>query len=161
MSTEFAQRPQFFEGQYLGAEDLQALITYFSELLQRHQLGSHSWGIAAGIDLIYQTSPQGAIEAYLTPGIATDGYGRVIVVAQPFPLDAGLFAGQPAGLVNVWIRYDEAAGQGVRQGFQVCNAVDAYARVVESFLVEVGERKTIDTRQSGVAVGDETFADAR
>lgn len=161
MSTEFAQRPQFFEGQYLGAADLQSLIVYFSELIERHQLGSHSWGIATGIELVYQTSPQGDVEIYLTPGIATDGYGRSIVVAEPFPLDAGLFAGQPAGLVNVWIRHDEAAGQGVRQGFGVCNTVDAYARVVESFLVEVGERNTIDARQSGVALGDQTFGDAR
>ncbi|WP_444634709.1 hypothetical protein [Cupriavidus oxalaticus] len=161
MTTEFAERPRFFEGQYLGAEDLQALLRYFSTLLARHHLGSHSWGIASGIELVYQDSPQGTVEAYLTPGLATDGYGRAIVVAEPFPLDAGLFAGQPAGLVNVWIRYDEAAGQGVRPGFEVCGATDAYARVIESFLVEVGERKTIETRQSGVALGDDSYGDAR
>ena len=161
MTTEFAERPQFFEGQYLGADDLQSLLTYLGELIERHQLGSHSWGIAGGIDLVYQTSPQGSIEVYLTPGIATDGYGRTIVVAEPFALDAGSFAGQPAGLVNVWIRYDEAAGQDLRQGFEVCDAADASSRVLESFLVEVGERNTIDSRQSGVTIGDDSFGDAR
>ncbi|MFC4158644.1 H-type lectin domain-containing protein [Chitinimonas lacunae] len=161
MSTVFAERPQFFEGQYLGASDLQALLDYLSELQQRHQLSSHSWGIAAGIDLIYQTSPLGHLEAYLTPGVASDGYGRTLVVNQAFPLDPSLFTSQPTGLVKVWLRYDELAGQGVRQGFEVCGTSDAYARVSESFLVEVGERVTIDRRQSGVNVDQTFYPDAR
>jgi hypothetical protein len=161
MSTVSLQRPQFFEGQYLGADDLQTLLTYLGELIERHQLGSHSWGIAAGIDLVYQTSPQGELGAWLTPGIATDGYGRTILVTEPFALDASLFAGQSEGLVKIWLRHDEAAGQGVRPGFETCDATDAYSRVIESFLVEVGARMTIDTRESGVMLGDSTLADAR
>lgn len=161
MSTEFAEQPRFFEGQYLRADDLQALVTYFGELHARHQLGSHSWGIAAGLDLVYTTSPLGDVEAWLTPGLAIDGYGRTIVVPEAFPLDAGLFAGQGTGLVDVWLRHNALPASGVRPGFEVCGACDNYLRVVESFLVEVGERKTIDARQSGVARGDDVFADAR
>jgi hypothetical protein len=161
MSTQFAARPQFFLGEYLGADDLEALVTYFHQALARHQLGSHAWGIAAGIDIVYATSPLGDVEAWLSPGIAIDGYGRTIVVTEPFPLDAGLFAGQAAGLVNVWIRHTETSGSGVRPGFEVCGVTDAFARVVEAFLVEVGERKSIDARQAGVALGADVFPDAR
>jgi hypothetical protein len=161
MSVPFAERARFFEGQYLGAADLESLVTYFSSLLARHQLGSHSWGICAGIDLVYQTSPLGAQEVYLTPGVATDGYGRLLVVPSPVPLDAGLFAGQPAGEVPVWLRYRESAGQGVRPGFEVCDATDAYSRVIEWVEIDVGEQRTVDRRETGVTLDADYYADAR
>ena len=161
MSTVFAERPHFFEGQYLGAEDLETLLGYVREQSARHLLGAHTQGVVAGIDLANRTDAAGAPEYFLTPGIAVDGYGRVIVVLSPYKLDPGLFAAQPTGLVNVWIRYDEVSAGGVRRGFEVCNATDAFARVTESFAVEVGLRNTIAQRQAGVTVGDLTFGDAR
>ncbi|MFO1322810.1 MAG: hypothetical protein U1F15_01990 [Burkholderiales bacterium] len=161
MSTVFAERPHFFEGQYLGAEDLEELLGYVRDQAQRHLLGAHTWGIVAGIDVASRTTPASTVEYFLTPGVAVDGYGRVIVVATPFKLDAALFAGAPTGLANVWIRYEQAAAGGVRRGFEVCDAVDAYARVTESFAVETGLRTTVETRQSGVALGDVDFNDAR
>lgn len=161
MSTEFATRAHFFEGQYLGAADLESLVGYFSGLVARHQLSSHTWGIHSGIELLHQTSPQGAVEVWLTPGVATDGYGRLLVVPTPTPVEAGRFAGQAPGLVPVWLRYRESAGQGVRPGFEVCGVTDAYARVIESFALEVGERRTIDTRQDGVTLDQDQYADAR
>lgn len=161
MSVDFAERARFFEGQYLGAEDLESLVTYFSGLIARHQLGSHSWGIVSGIDLVYQTSPLGVQEVYLTPGVATDGYGRLIVVPGPIPLDPGLFAGQPSGEVPVWIRYAEATGQGGRPGFEVCGSSNAYSRVTERVEIEVGERRTVDTRESGVSIDADFYTDAR
>lgn len=161
MSTVFAERPHFFEGQYLGAEDLEILLGYLREQSARHLLGAHTLGIVAGIDLVSRADAVGATEYFLTPGVATDGYGRAIVVLAPYKIDAALFAQQPTGLVNVWIRYDEVSAGGVRKGFEVCDAVDAYARVTESFAVEVGLKNTIAQREAGVALGDLTFGDAR
>jgi hypothetical protein len=161
MSTVFAERPSFFEGQYLGADDLEAFLKYARECDARHLLGAHTWGIVAGIDLVEGTSPAGEIEYSLTPGVAVDGYGRLIVVTAPFKLTTDLFAQQPTGSVEVWIRHEESPFGGARPGFRSCECSDAYARVAESFVVEVGRRATVDQRESGVQVGDEVFADAR
>lgn len=43
MSTVFAERPSFFEGQYLGADDLEAFLKYAREYDARHLLGAHTW----------------------------------------------------------------------------------------------------------------------
>jgi hypothetical protein len=161
MSTIFAERPHFFEGQYLGAEDLDILLRYSRERSARHALGAHTLGIVAGVDLVSRVDPAGAVEHFLSPGVVVDGYGRLIVVLAPAKLEASLFAQQPSGLVNVWIRYHEASAGGVRRGFEVCDAVDAYARVSESFRIEVGLKSTIAQREGGVALGDLSFSDAR
>jgi hypothetical protein len=161
MDTVFAERPNFFEGQYLGADDLQTLLAYVREQARRDRLGAHTWGIVTGIEIATRTAPDGSVEPFLTPGLAVDGYGRMITVLAPYKLDAGLFSAQPTGLVNVWLRYAEASAGGVRPGFETCDAVDAFTRVSESFSVEVGLRNTVSQRQSGVAVDAVTFADAR
>jgi hypothetical protein len=161
MSTIFAERPNFFEGQYLGADDLEAFLKYARESNARHLLGSHTWGIVAGIDLIEGSSPTGEVEYFLTPGVAVDGYGRLLVVTMPFKLTTDLFAQQSTGTVNIWIRYDEELFSGTRAGFQSCGCSDAYTRVAESVIVEVGSRPILAQRESGVLVGDETFVDAR
>lgn len=161
MSTVFAERPHFFEGQYLGAADLDALLVYLREQQARHLLGAHTWGIVAGIDLVGRESPSGDLEYFLTPGIAIDGYGRLIVVAAPHPIGADLFATMPGGLVSVWIGFVEIESGGVRRGFEVCDTQDAFRRMSESFTVEVGARDAVAMRESGVTVADETFEDAR
>ena len=161
MSTVFAERPSFFEGQYLGADDLTALLKYARESNARHLLGAHTWGVVSGIELVEGTSPTGEVEYFLTPGVAVDGYGRMLVVTLPFKLTTDLFAQQPTGTVNIWIRYEEAPFSGTRAGFQSCECSDAFARVAESVAVEVGPRVTVDQRESGVVVGDQPFVDAR
>ena len=52
MSTVFAERPRFFEGQFLGADDLDAFLRYAREQDARHMLGAHTWGIVTGIELV-------------------------------------------------------------------------------------------------------------
>ncbi|WP_413935782.1 hypothetical protein [Nitrospira sp. BLG_1] len=161
MSAVFAERPTFFEGQYLGADDLQAFLKYAREYDARHLLGAHTWGIVTGIELLEGTSPTGEVEYFLTPGVAVDGYGRLLVVTMPYKLTTDLFAQQPSGTVNVWIRFEETPFSGTRAGFQSCECSDAFARVAESVVVEVGPRVTVDQRESGVVVDEQTFVDAR
>lgn len=161
MSTVFAERPRFFEGQYLGADDLESFLKYAREHDARHLLGAHTWGIVAGIELVGRTSPTGEPEYFLSPGIAVDGYGRLLVLTAPFKLTTDLFARQPSGTVDVWIRYDETAYSNTRAGFRVCDCSDGYTRVAESVAVEVGPRVAVALRHSNVVVGDDTFTDAR
>ncbi|HYT73411.1 MAG TPA: hypothetical protein VEL79_01575, partial [Vicinamibacterales bacterium] len=157
------QRPVFFEGEYLGADDLQQLVVYVRDQIARHALGSHTWGIAAGLDLVEQPAPSGGtdIDVYLLPGYAVDGYGRAVIVTSPLRLTVDLFAGLVSGPVPVWIRYDQGGTKGVRPGFEVCSAEDAYARIAESFAIKAGLLTAVSERQSGISVAGETVDDAR
>jgi len=159
MSVDQSLRPQFFEGQYLGSEDLSASIEYGREQEERHRLGAHTWGIAAGVNLIEVPSPNGGsqVDLYLTPGYAWDGFGRTIVVLSPFKLPIELFQlckvpamGDTSGgfLVKVWLQYREALTQAPQPGYDLCNVAGNYARVIESFQVIVGEQSPAAVRDN-------------
>lgn len=140
-------RPQFFEGQFLGAADLTAGVDYTRLRAGRHELGAHIWGIATGLELVEQALPSGATQVTITPGYAWDGYGRPIVVLAPERLSADLFRNYTADtapegdIVKIWLRYDEVKDLNPQPGFEVCQG-DQHARIVESFAVEVGEPDT-------------------
>lgn len=142
------QRTRFYEGQFLGADDLRALERHPRVQAAQHALGAHTWGIAVGLDLIEKTQPSGEIENILTPGYAWDGFGRPIVVLAPVKIPAQAlvnFQGPtPAAgwLVKVWIRYDEQGAQNPAPGFEVCGVDDQHARIVETYAIEVGEPMT-------------------
>jgi hypothetical protein len=161
MASFSAERPAFFEGQYLGAEDLTAIIDYFRSRSAQHNLGHHVWGIVVGLDLVEQTALDGTLEIYLQPGMAIDGYGRPITILSPTRVEAEQFVGFVSGEVEVWLRYDETEKQGVRKGFEVCSSDDLFSRVNESFAIEVGAKSSVTDRQSGVTVNNATVSDAR
>lgn len=164
MTTIQAQRPHFFEGQYLGAADLEAAVEYARLQQARHDLGAHTWGIAAGLQLKEQSLANGQLDLYILPGYAWDGFGRPIVVLAPYKLPAELFQGfvfepgvddiEPGGrLVEVWLRYDETQTQSPRRGFEICDPDAPFARVQESFRLEIGRRQNLADRQDRIAVG--------
>src|SRR5215212_8032030 len=92
MALNQSQRPQFYEGQYLGAADLNSVVEHTRNLQARHGLGAHTWGIAIGLELKEVTQPgTNQLSIYLQPGFAWDGFGRQIVVLEPTPIPATLF----------------------------------------------------------------------
>ena len=129
MSNFATQRPSFFEGQYLGADDLTALVDYFRGQDVRQILGHHTWGIATGLDLLELQAPDGTLEVFVQPGIAFDGYGRLIVVVNRHKLDRSRLV--DSGEIQVWICYDEIESLGVRKGFEVCASNDSFSRISE------------------------------
>jgi hypothetical protein len=132
------QRPLFYEGQYLSADDLDTSIDYERFQLARHELGAHVWGVGMGLDLRERALPSGDVEVSIVPGIAWDGYGRALVVLAPIKVTLDKFVNfqstTPAGgqLVKVWLRYDETAGKGPAAGFEACTAGSQYARALEN-----------------------------
>ena len=161
------QRPRFYEGQYLGADDINAVVEYDHEMMARHELGLHGWGIAVGLTLVEQPTP-GAPKrqnVFLAPGMAEDGFGRKIVVLTPAKLPDTLFAkipyaadvddpsknsGTPPGrFVKVWLAYDEQTGKPPGAGFASCDAGNAYTRVQETYRFLVGDQT--DTHRISVA----------
>ena len=155
------QRPKFFQGQYLGADDLTDLSDYFYQRSSRHNLGLHSWGIATGLELVEQDAIGGGIDVFVQPGYAIDGYGRPVVVTEPQKLSGDLLVQSDTGLVPIWIRYSEFESDGVRTGFKVCECDEEFERINESFILEAGIRETIFQRQSGVILSGATVQDPR
>lgn len=161
--TETELRPRFYEGQYLGATDLTAAVDYSRSQLSRVLLGAHRWGIALGLDLVEVAGPNGATDVFVEPGYAWDGFGRPILVSQPTKLAAAQFAAFDAGFVSggtppppvvvqVWLAYDETMTQGPQPGFETCDATQAYARVLESFRIDVGPKATLSSRRDPVEI---------
>jgi hypothetical protein len=161
MSALRIERPDFFEGQYLGADDLDNLVNYTRDRHARHALGGHTWGIAMGLELTEVESPDGDLEVYIQPGYAWDGYGRPIVVLAPYPLPKDLFATCPSGNIEIWLHYDERPTEGVRPGFEVCDATDEYRRIWETFDVKVGAKPSLKSRQDGLTIAGIEVEDAR
>ena len=83
------ERPIYSEGQVLGAADLNAAVEHARGQQARHERYLHTWGIAQGLGLTpkeKQTEVGGQtvkfVEVTLEPGVAIDGRGREIVVAE-------------------------------------------------------------------------------
>ncbi len=83
------QRPVFYEGQILGALDLEATVEYGRGQEARHERYLHTWGIAEGLNLSKKpkqlelsSGTVDYVEVLLSPGLAIDGRGRQIVVAE-------------------------------------------------------------------------------
>src|SRR5437868_2619651 len=95
--SDVIERASFFEGQILGAADLQATVDHAVGQMARHERYLHLWGIASGLTLDKQdrstagTPPAPYVEVTIKSGIAIDGTGREVVVAQDTPLGEAEF----------------------------------------------------------------------
>lgn len=146
------QRPRFYEGQTLGAADLEAVVGHAGVHDARHLLGGHAWGIASGLQLVERRAEAGGdeVDVFIEPGVAVDGFGRSIVLTAPQPVPASKFAGfiydatldadGKGRLVAVWLRYAETLSAAPRAGFGACLSGDTRARVQEGFEIVVGMR---------------------
>ena len=162
MATRF-DRPSFFEGQYLGSADMEAMVAYSRTLAREHSLAAHSWGIVTGLELVELASEDGSgsVDLFVLPGFAWDGYGRPVVLLTPAQVPLELFSGLPSGNQQVWIRYDEKPFRGLREGFETCGIDEAFARIRESYAIEVGAFARVTDRQGGISYAGQPVEDAR
>src|SRR5436305_282942 len=93
MTLDPAVRPLFYQGQYLGPEDLDASVAYAAEHAARHALGAHTWGIGAGLTVVASTMATG-VEYWVQPGIAWDGFGRMLLLPAPMRIAPSVLAMQ-------------------------------------------------------------------
>jgi hypothetical protein len=154
------ERPRFFEGQYIGSADLEAVIAYARDTAREHALGAHSWGIATGLELVESVSEGGGVDYFVLPGLGWDGYGRPILLLEPKQVPAAKFAGRASGDQTIWLRYNEAPFQALRPGFETCSAEQSYSRIRESVEVEVGSFG-LSEREGGIEVAGISVEDAR
>ncbi len=111
MTDGTVERLNYFQRQFLGAEDFNAQQDYHRSMRRRHNLAHHTWGIVAGLELFSQRQEgrTGAqVDIFLMPGMAVDGFGREIFVFAPRKLDFGDEPPPASGRsVAVWIAYTE------------------------------------------------------
>ena len=105
-------RPRFFAGQLLTADDLTASQDVDSGLRQLHHRMLHGWGIASGLSV---TGQRAETEVTLGAGYALDSTGRELVVPTPLTIPVPPVAAGPSGaavpftLTLRWTEDDEAA----------------------------------------------------
>jgi hypothetical protein len=168
----FDQRPRFFEGQYLTADDLDAVVAFLRGADVRHALGAHTWGVAIGMHLAETSAPglPNRVDVTLQPGFAWDGFGRSIVVTQPMRVPESLFAdiaynaalddtttGGKGRLVKVWVTYDEIGARAPAPGFETCAEGDVNSRVQETFRFVIGDVPALADRRAPIDIGGQSL----
>lgn len=142
MAQDRIERLHYYQRQYLGAGDFEAQQDYHRCMRRRHNVGPHTQGIVAGLELVEveQEGGGGGVDVFVLPGLAVDGFGREIVVLAPYRLEGRLFEpfrNQGDRFLPVWIAYDEELTQRPRPGFELCDEEDQFARVRETFRVVI------------------------
>lgn len=145
------ERPVFTEAQVLAAADLALIVDHAADAQARHQRELHSWGIAAGLDLVpepVQDARGAFVRVMLSPGLAIDGTGRQIVVSAPLALDEGAFEAVNGTSVtpqnaDTWFPVllsgrDQAPPASGVASVAACGAQAAQTRVAEGFEVSFG-----------------------
>ena len=122
MAADEITRVRYTERQYLRAEDFVAEQRYHADDARRHVLAHHTWGIVTGLELVEVPDSTGtAVEVWVMPGLATDGYGRKLVVFHPRQLTAEDFAAFTSDAhQQVWLSYEEATEAPPGAGWADC-----------------------------------------
>lgn len=155
MSNDVIERLRFYQRQYLGAEDFTEEQDYHRSMRRRHNVGPHAWGIVTGLELV-EVVPEGggvAVDVYVLPGMAVDGFGREILALAPAKVELALL--QPflnqAGVLELWIGYAEELAGRPRPGYELCDTAGQLGRMVETFRLAVEPRQP--THDSLVVAG--------
>ncbi|HZQ06384.1 MAG TPA: hypothetical protein VFD70_07365 [Anaerolineae bacterium] len=74
------QRPNYFQGKLLTADDLRAEQDYHLQQRWLHNRMLHGYGIVAGLEVLIEESETSGAEIIVSPGMALDGWGREIIV---------------------------------------------------------------------------------
>jgi hypothetical protein len=131
------ERVRYFDGEYLRSYDFDAEQAYHREMRRRLNLKLHLYGIAFGLELATDPdSVEGAVQFFVSEGLAIDRYGREIVLDQPFVLRSETVLRKKniqAGENEIWICYRETAGTLPEGAYRQCNQPNQNTRWREEF----------------------------
>lgn len=149
--SEDIRRVRFYQGQYLGADDLEAEQHYHRDLRRRHNVGHHTWGVVTGLELEIEDTNR----LWVDPGMAVDGFGREIFVLAPAELGPDDFLAEKltTGPQPVWLAYHEESAVPARYGYAECED-GTLQRIVEGYRLVVGEPEDPDGRDDVVIAGE-------
>jgi hypothetical protein len=97
-------RPRFRERQVVSAAALAREQAHQIAMRRRHLAAAHSWGIVYGLALAARA------DGFLVePGVAVDGFGRMLVLKRPLAIGSDAFDELDGGPADVWLLYGRVA----------------------------------------------------
>ncbi len=140
--SDTIERMNYFQFQQVGAEDFRLEQLYHRDARARHDLGPHSWGIVQGCRIVEtpREGDAGFVDLSVSPGIAVDGLGRRILLADPVPVPPALFAVfNSQRLLELWLHHDEQSRRDEDDlRTTICIGDTAFSRIVETHRFIVG-----------------------
>src|SRR5947208_2105989 len=101
MTAVPAMRVNYFDRQFLRLAEFSDEQAYHIALRRRHNLSHHSWGIVTGLAIV----KEGAV-LVVQPGLAVDGYGRELMLADRITIERAVFDRYGANRLDVWLEYE-------------------------------------------------------
>jgi hypothetical protein len=140
MAADIIERLNYYERQFLGAADFKAQQDYHRDMRRRHNTGHHTWGILTGLQLVERPreGDNSAVDIFILAGMATDGFGREILLLHEEKLDPALFDSF-ANLFHreVWIAFNEELTRRPATGYETCDEAKQFGRLSETFRIVV------------------------
>jgi hypothetical protein len=150
-------RPRFKDGQPLAATDLALTVDHARNRAARHERMAHTLGIVAGLDLATEELPMAGVttlQITVKAGLAVDGAGRQIVLANDQPLPPDQFLSDvvspefdnafPDGRTTfpypLLLTADEHDGPAPAFSADGCGGTSGVAPVVEDYQLRIGRR---------------------
>lgn len=119
MTAVPAMRVNYFDRQFLRLAEFQDEQAYHIALRRRHNLSHHSWGIVTGLAIVNE----GGV-LVVQPGLAVDGYGRELMLADRITTDRSVFDRYGANRLDVWLEYELGAAD-ANAPADVCDPLSA------------------------------------
>jgi len=160
MSDQTVTRVRYFDRQFLRTQDFVDEQAYHLAMRRRHDIGHHTWGIVEGLEPV--ADAEGNLS--VNPGVAVDGYGRTLVLAERAFLPAVAFDDKASEELDVWLLYDLTGSDRPPKGYSDCGEEGSFYRWQERPLVrfDVPDPAFPDPRKpESVPAGDLPFDPSR
>src|ERR1044071_9482534 len=131
MNDTTVNRVRYFERQLLRTQDFVDEQAYHLALRRRHDIGHHVWGIVAGLE----PTADAAGNLSVNPGVAVDGYGRALVLAERAFLPATDVDDKESEELEAWLLYDRTGSDLSPRGYADCGEEGSFYRWQERPLV--------------------------
>ena len=116
MDADMVARPHYFERQFLRTQDFVVEQAYQLTMQRRHTIAEHIWGIVRGLEVTIDADG----DLSVLPGMAVDGYGRVVLLAQQQSIPKGVFDDK-GDTLEVWVVYRQTPSDSLQNSAGVCS----------------------------------------
>jgi hypothetical protein len=115
MASDTIARVNYFDRQFLRTQDFVDEQAYHIAMRRRHNIAHHRWGIVAGLQLVSEEQ-----NLFVQPGMATDVFGRELILEDRQLLPATAFEDKGSDVLNVWLAYGALASDQAPPGYAGC-----------------------------------------
>jgi hypothetical protein len=134
MDYDMVARPHYFERQFLRTQDFVAEQAYQLTTHRRHTIAEHIWGIVRGLELTIDADG----DLSVLPGMAVDGYGRVLLLAHQQSILKSIFDDK-GDTLEVWAVYRQTPADPAQNSTGACftDNPDGFYRWQEEAQIEI------------------------